>query len=447
LTSVKKCAYDETSDIASPPCSRGYGVMKKALSYLTIFSLLCGCTPAPYIKSIETVYESPTKSGNEITQKYYDRISDNLKNSLSNNDPINWYWQIALLVAYDSNAIIDSDIMSLLEEKEKDFKNDILVEYKKILIDGIKKCGDVPKENDLYLLKYEFMNNSIGDTYKESIYNQTINEIDNKSKSFLKSLISKVSNNAKDNWNKLVLYAEKGDNADIPFVDVYVNIFKYSEQEKYKLGKLLDIYKLYNEDALKVEFSKLKLNDKQREQGKKLTFKLDDTYKAFIRLLNKDQILLWNNIIERAQYHEVLKENLTKRLANYEKIAEWLKSNKGKAESSLTRQDTIKAERAKAINSALLIGLAAGLSAYGSYLSSPRSQTVIQQPTLLGPYKSDAYGPGIHSDGTGRPFTWQPKTSKGTRIFDPTLNVRPDVYGPGTGMDQYGRPVTGKSWP
>jgi len=68
--------------------------------------------------------------------------------------------------------------MSFLEEKEKEFKNDILVEVKKQLIDGIKKCGDIPKENNLILLRYEFMKNSIGNTEKESIYNQTINDID-----------------------------------------------------------------------------------------------------------------------------------------------------------------------------------------------------------------------------------------------------------------------------
>jgi len=93
--------------------------MKKALSYLTIFSLLFGCTPTPYIKSIKIVYESPTKSGNEIDQKYYDKISENLKISLSNNDSYSDFWQVALLASYDSNTIIDHDIMSLLEEKKE----------------------------------------------------------------------------------------------------------------------------------------------------------------------------------------------------------------------------------------------------------------------------------------------------------------------------------------
>jgi hypothetical protein len=69
-------------------------------------------------------------------------------------------------------------------------------------------------------------------------------------------------------------------------------------------------------------------------------------------------------------------------------------------------------------------------------------------PTLLPPYQNNTYGPGINSDSTGRPFTWQPQTPQaGPTMPDPTLNVRPDVYGPGVGSDQYGRPVTGRPWP
>ena len=59
---------------------------------------------------------------------------------------------------------------------------------------------------------------------------------------------------------------------------------------------------------------------------------------------------------------------------------------------------------------------------------------------LLSPYKPNAYGPGINSDATGRPFTWQPQ-GPGPQSFDPFLKVKPDAYGPGIGMDQYGRPV------
>jgi hypothetical protein len=58
---------------------------------------------------------------------------------------------------------------------------------------------------------------------------------------------------------------------------------------------------------------------------------------------------------------------------------------------------------------------------------------------FLEPYQSNAYGPNINSDATGRPFSWQPLPGNGPA--DPLSEVRPDAYGPGIGMDQYGRPV------
>lgn len=55
---------------------------------------------------------------------------------------------------------------------------------------------------------------------------------------------------------------------------------------------------------------------------------------------------------------------------------------------------------------------------------------------LLGPARANAYGPGIHSDSTGRPFRW--RADDGAMSFG---EVRPNVYGPGIGSDATGRPV------
>jgi hypothetical protein len=60
------------------------------------------------------------------------------------------------------------------------------------------------------------------------------------------------------------------------------------------------------------------------------------------------------------------------------------------------------------------------------------------QDTFLGPYNSDAYGPEINSDATGRPFRW--KTQDG-QTPPPGSAVEPDGYGLGVGKDQFGRPV------
>lgn len=78
-------------------------------------------------------------------------------------------------------------------------------------------------------------------------------------------------------------------------------------------------------------------------------------------------------------------------------------------------------------------------SVSGSETESVSSPGLLQHG-LLSPYKPNAYGPGINSDATGRPFTWQPQGA-GPQSFDPFLKVQPDAYGPGIGMDQYGRPV------
>lgn len=55
---------------------------------------------------------------------------------------------------------------------------------------------------------------------------------------------------------------------------------------------------------------------------------------------------------------------------------------------------------------------------------------------LLGPARRDAYGPGLNSDATGRPFEWRTRDGETVRG-----GVRPNAYGLGVGMDAYGRPV------
>lgn len=57
-------------------------------------------------------------------------------------------------------------------------------------------------------------------------------------------------------------------------------------------------------------------------------------------------------------------------------------------------------------------------------------------PAFLGPYEPNAYGPGINSDATGRPFMWKPD------FGGPALGpINPNSLGPGIGTDATGRPV------
>lgn len=58
------------------------------------------------------------------------------------------------------------------------------------------------------------------------------------------------------------------------------------------------------------------------------------------------------------------------------------------------------------------------------------------------PYKHNAYGIGVHSDSTGRPFEWETQDGQTGHSNE----VKPDAYGPGVGMDEYGRPVKPSPW-
>ena len=57
-------------------------------------------------------------------------------------------------------------------------------------------------------------------------------------------------------------------------------------------------------------------------------------------------------------------------------------------------------------------------------------------------YEHDAYGPGVHSDATGKPFEW--KTQDGQTSH--SNKIESDAYGLGVGMDEYGRPVKPSPW-
>ena len=77
-----------------------------------------------------------------------------------------------------------------------------------------------------------------------------------------------------------------------------------------------------------------------------------------------------------------------------------------------------------------------------------RYEVGVSSDGMLPPARRNAYGPGLDSDATGRPFFWAPKHSPAgaPSLPDPTLRVKPDAYGPGVGSDQYGRPVERRSW-
>lgn len=400
--------------------------MKKALSYLIIFSLLFGCAPTPYFKTIKTVYDSPTP-GFESERRYFDRIFNKLKSANNNNDSLlAEYYEIAILILTDSYIIIDDDTISLIENKENEYVNSFLPSHKKLFTDGISKMNATTKDN------------------RKAILNQVNNDVSKLKEAFYEPILKIEKQKREHSYGELTSIVEaKGDN--IPFIDIYMNLLNYYKQEKLKINLQFELFKEYD-NMIKVLTTvfESKITEKQKDKLYKLSLSTSDL-QIFTNELEFDQIIAFASLSEKVYYKEYLRKDLTTRLDKSTQLAKWINENKANALDSLQREDTIRVERAKALISVLLIGLGVGLSAYGSYLSRP---TTIQQPTLLQPYKSNTYGPGINSDATGRPFTWQPQTPQvGPTIPDPTLKVRPDVYGPGIGTDQYGRPVTGKPWP
>ena len=78
---------------------------------------------------------------------------------------------------------------------------------------------------------------------------------------------------------------------------------------------------------------------------------------------------------------------------------------------------------------------------FGVYLAPERSSTGVSVDGIigrgfLGPIQSNAYGPGMNSDATGRPLYW--RSDFGGPALGP---ITPNAYGPGIGMDGTWRPV------
>ncbi len=69
-----------------------------------------------------------------------------------------------------------------------------------------------------------------------------------------------------------------------------------------------------------------------------------------------------------------------------------------------------------------------------------QAQVYPSDPPIFEPFQKDAYGPGVNSDATGRPFSWQPQGRDAAQP-DPTIAPRVNQYGLGQSADQYGRPI------
>lgn len=66
---------------------------------------------------------------------------------------------------------------------------------------------------------------------------------------------------------------------------------------------------------------------------------------------------------------------------------------------------------------------------------------LMSQPHPLGRVKTDAFGPGVSMDATGRAVTLQPAIPTLGGYYGDSRIQQPNAFGPGIHMDQYGRAV------
>lgn len=299
--------------------------MKSLVIYLIITSLISGCATSPYISTVKPVFpgqpgqSAPAQFAStcDSNREYFTKIYNKLEQSIARKDTLSeGFWEIAMLVLLDSYVIFDDDMFNMLNEKEKGYS----------------------QEN---------------------------------SKSILTSIVIIAKENAKNNCDKLTSITAQAE-TQLPFINLYINLLNFGKQEKAKLMLMQELYKKYRE-MVKNDLTNFLtgLNVEQKDHFDKCYKAQDD--KCLINFLSKlgnDKVLLFNSMAQKAKYTLVLRNEFEPRLDKLVKLSRWIEDNKVEAEYSLTKQETIKAERAKAITSALLIGLAGGVAAYNSYQSS-----------------------------------------------------------------------------
>lgn len=360
--------------------------MKKVFTYSIIFSLIFGCAPSPYITTIKTVYESPTAPGFEKGRPFYDKMSNKLDECYKSNNFLADFYEKAILISLDSYIICNDDMLSFFEQKLAQY-NEMIPKCKNIVIDGFRKIGVVPKQNNLIPLRLELASVSYGDKFRENITEQVKKEIENMEDGFWASLSKKFKEEREKNYNELISVT-KGEQ-DTSFINVYINLNNYQKQEEVKLEVGIGLYEKCKSMIINDWKNFINsLTEKQKQLFNKVLskeFKLEKDNTDFLRSLNPYQIYTLSNVFSRTKLFNVFLEELKARVHKAEQLKKWLSENKEKAEQSLQYQEKIRTEKANAITSALLIGLAGGLSSYGDYLARPRPQTIIQQPSIIQP--------------------------------------------------------------
>src|SRR4030042_5903310 len=208
--------------------------IEKIFIYLTILNFIISCSTVP---SVKPVYQTSNIPGFEPEKKHFNKIIDKISQCYDNDKVLADYWLDVIKIPLDSYIIFDDEMADFLDQKAKEYVNITHPRSIKIIHDGYNLIGSVTTKSDFFSLAHELTVKCIGDHIHTNILKEVISKAVANEKSFFDGINKKAKYNAEENYNKLNLVVQ-GEDTNILFYNVYINLFKYAEQEKIKLDLL-----------------------------------------------------------------------------------------------------------------------------------------------------------------------------------------------------------------
>jgi hypothetical protein len=346
--------------------------MKRLFSWLLILVYLAGCSSAtlqssnPYVSSLTQVNKPPDT---EAIAKYTGDMCNKLDSCIASNDPLIDYWDKMVLLPLEPYTSFNDEWMSYLDQKAKEYKETVLPECRKIILEGFEQIGVQPKENDYRLLRAEFILACLGDPSREIVRAAAFNKLTDRVDAFFRPIYQKAKSEAQTNQRELDAILNQ-ENKDLSFWKVYMVLYNHAIQEKAKVMLRGSLDRKYS-PVLQSKLTKW-VNDLQPSQKKTFSNLLSQaksdksTIYKFLKSLNPNQYATIEMVSFKIAFIEQEKAQGKERLDKLSRLMEWLNANEEKAEASKTQEQYIKAARAQAIGT-LLMGFASCLTAYTAW--------------------------------------------------------------------------------
>lgn len=357
--------------------------MKRVSIYFLIIAFLSGCstphysTTNPYVSSLAQINKP---QDTEAIAKYAGEISSKLDSCIPTNDPLIDFWDKMVLLPLEPYISFNEEWMSYLDQKAKEYKENVLPECRKIIVEGFQQIGVQPKENDYRLLKAEFILACLGNPGREMVRANAFKRLTDRVDAFFRPIYQKAKTEAQTNQQELDAIINQ-ENRDLSFWKVYVLLYNHALQERAKVMLRGTLDRKYS-PILQSILAKW-MNELQPSQKKTYSNLADadkNTVAKFLKSLNPNQYATIEMILFKVAFIEQEKVAGKERITKLDGLIEWLNTNSGRAEASKQQEQYIKAARAQAIG-ALLMGFASCLTAYTSwrqaYYDSYRARTFV----------------------------------------------------------------------